>query len=140
MFSITRSGDHIDKQVSAVTGTPVGRVIRIKETRLDLDKVDPDDNVQVALSIYYDEMIGRVVRRSAKVLVDDKRTFDGPVEVVVCGGTAMVPGFVGRLRKAVAAAGMPFEVADVRLADRPFFSVSQGACLLAAADQSKAGR
>jgi len=59
-FSCTKSGDNLDEQVSKVTGMQSGKVIRIKEKGLDLDKIDMSDRVQAALSIYYDEMLDRM--------------------------------------------------------------------------------
>jgi hypothetical protein len=136
-FSNTQCGDHIDEQVSTVTGEPVGRVIRAKEKRLDLDHVDPSDRVLMALSIYYDEMIGRVVKGMARKLAEQSREFEGSVEVVVCGGSAMAPGFLGRMQKIVSQADLPFKVREVRMSSIPFFSVSHGCCLAAQSDWKK---
>jgi hypothetical protein len=137
-FSSTKCGDYIDKQASTVTGTSVGRVIRIKEKNLDLNKVDSDDPVQQALSIYYDEMIYRVIRNIGKELAKKTHTVDGAVEVVICGGTAMAPGFIGRVKGVLERIELPFKVKDVRLSGTPFYSVSQGACLAAQSDSEKA--
>ena len=140
-FSTTRCGDHIDRQASMVTGEPVGKVIRVKERQLDLDRQqaedDPARNVLEALSVYYDEMIARVARTMSREMTRRGGTFEGPVEVVLCGGTAMARGFVGRFEKALARVEMPFRTKSVRLSKSPFFSVSQGCALAAAADQKK---
>jgi len=136
-FSTTKCGDFIDKQVSLVTGTPVARVIRAKERDLDLNNVDSSNPVMQALSIYYDEMIQRVVRNVGKELVKSSHSFDGALEVVVCGGTAMAPGFIERVKRALDAADLGFKIKGVHLSTSPFYSVSQGACLAALSDAEK---
>ena len=136
-FSTTKCGDFIDKQVAQVTGTPLGKVIRIKERDLDLNKVNIDDPVQQALSIYYDEMIHRVIRSVGKELAKESRSLEGAVEVVICGGTAMAPGFIERVKKALTIVELPFKIKDVHLSSSPFYSVSQGSCLAAQSDAQK---
>jgi hypothetical protein len=140
-FSSTRCGDYIDKQVAMVTGESVGKIIRIKEKLLDLDKPavadDPARNVLDALSVYYDEMITRIVRNMSKEMVKRGGSFEGPVEVILCGGTALAPGFIGRFEKALVKVEMPFKIKTIRLSKNPFFSVSQGCCLAAASDQKR---
>jgi hypothetical protein len=136
-FSITKSGDYIDQQASEATGVPVNKVTKIKETRLDLSKVDYDDRVLTALSIYYDEAIGRALVNIRSELAKTDRDFEGPCEIVVAGGTALIPGVTERFKPAVAKAQLPFEVLDVRLSKNPFHSVAQGLCMRAAADWKK---
>jgi len=51
----------LDEQVATMTGTKKSKVIKIKEKKLDLEKVDMSDRVQAALSVYYDEMVERMV-------------------------------------------------------------------------------
>ena len=136
-FSVTKCGDHIDRQVARATGVPAGKVMRIKETQVDLSKINQSDDVQVAISIYYDEMITRVVRNIGKRLSAKDRDFPGAMEVVVCGGTSMIPGFIPRLERILEKTELPFKVAGVRMSKQPFFSVSQGACMVAASDMEK---
>jgi hypothetical protein len=136
-FSNTKCGDNIDQQASTVTGEPVGRIIRLKETKLDLSKVDMDDRVSFALSTYYNEMISRTVKSIAKELAKERREIEGEIEIVVCGGTAMAPGFIDRMSDIVSKQDLPFKVKKVRMSAEPFFSVSQGSCLAAQSDQKK---
>lgn len=140
-FSSTKCGDYIDKQAAMVTGEPVGKVMRIKEKSLDLSKMDASDpkvkDVIDALGVYYDEMIGRVVKAMGRELAKGRREFPGAVEVVVCGGSAMIPGFIDRMRLVVGRTDLPFKVKDIRMSKNPFFSVSQGCCLAAQADQKR---
>jgi hypothetical protein len=140
-FSSTKCGDYIDKQVAMVTGEPIGKVMRIKEKSLDLSKLTDCDpktkDVIDALSIYYDEMISRVVKAMAKELSKGRREFPGAVDIVVCGGSAIVPGFIERMKTVVAKIDIPFKVKEIRMSKNPFFSVSQGCCLAAQADQKR---
>ena len=136
-FSSTKCGDYIDNQVSLVTGTPLGKVIRAKEKSLDLDKVNNDEPVQQALGIYYDEMIYRVIRNIGRELAKQNHSVDGAVDVIVCGGSAMPNGFIKRLKASLDNTDIPFKIKDVRLAGSPFYSVSQGACLAAQSDAEK---
>jgi len=136
-FSNTKCGDHIDWKVSTISGVPVPKIIKTKERDLDLSKPDQSDKVLMGLSVYYTEMMKRVVKHIAVELTKTDRSFDGPVEMVVCGGTAMAKGFIEKLKKVVNEIELPFKVADVRMAKEPFFSVSQGSCFAARADWEK---
>lgn len=136
-FSSTACGDYIDSQSAQVTGEQTSKVIRVKEKKLNLDQVDQSDRVQVALSIYYGEMISRVFKHISKELSKESREFDGKVEVVICGGSAMVPGFINKVKEVVAGVELPFQIKEIKLSSDPFFSVSQGCCLRARADYQK---
>lgn len=136
-FSCTKSGDNIDEQVEKVTGLPKSKIIRIKEKKLDLDKVDMNDRVQAALSIYYDEAIDRVVHHISNAFKEKGSEMDGEIEWIVAGGTSMPKGFKARLEKAIQKANVPFKIYNVRHASAPFYSVGQGACIRALADYVK---
>jgi len=136
-FSCTKSGDHIDEQVEKVTGVLKSKIIRIKEKKLDLDKIDMNDRIQASLSIYYDETIDRVVHHISSALKEKGSEMDGEIEWIVAGGTSMPKGFKGRLEKAIKKANVPLKIYNVRYASAPFYSVGQGACLRALADHAK---
>ena len=136
-FSLTRSGDHIDRQTSGVTGESVSRVMSIKEKNLDLSKDNSENNVLQALSIYYDEFIKRVFSAMGKELISKGVSMDAPVPIVICGGTAMAPGFIERVKSVLKSVELPFEVKDVILSNDPFYSVSQGCCLAAIGDSKR---
>jgi hypothetical protein len=136
-FSSSKCGDYIDKQVAQVTGEPLGKVMRIKESKLDLGKVPPGDRILQALSIFYDEMISRVLREMGKALAKESREIEGAVEIVICGGSSMVPGFLERFKTVLPGIELPFQVKNVRHSSNPFFSVAQGACLAARSDAER---
>jgi len=136
-FSCTKSGDHLDEQVEKVTGMSRNKIIKIKEKQLDLNNVDMSDRVQAALSIYYDEMLERMIHHICNEFKDKSSDMDGEIEIVVAGGTSMVPGFCDRFEEVIKRADMPFNVYRVRHSETPFYSVSQGACIRAQADYAK---
>ena len=139
-FSVTKSGDYIDTQAANVTSTAVSKVTKIKETKLDLNNVDFSDRVLAALSIYYDETIKRAITNIKTELAKSDRDFEGPCEIVLAGGTAMIKGVSDRFKAALAKEDLEFDVLEVRLSKNPFYSVSQGMCLRARADFEKRGK
>ena len=136
-FSCTRSGDNIDEQAEKVTGVQKSKIVKIKEKKLDLDKIDPNDRVQTALGIYYDETIDRVVSQMCNRFKEKSSELDGEIEIVVAGGTSMVPGFCKKLDSAIKKANMPFKIYRVRASETPFYSVVNGACIRSQADYAK---
>lgn len=137
-FSITSSGDAIDNSVSRVTGVPLANIIKIKEKKLDLNNIDSSDRVQVALGIYYDEMIERVVKAIGNNFKDKKSEMEGKMEVVVGGGTSLCNGFITRLEDGFKKYPIPFDILRVRHSAIPFYSVSQGCCIKALVDHLRA--
>lgn len=138
-FSVTSSGDMIDENVSKVTGIPTSKVIKIKEKELNLDNINNNERVIVALSIYYDELLERVMKYVASYFEDKKTELEGDVQIVVGGGTSMAPGFINRLKIAVdkVKKDLPFNVYDIKHSPTPFYSVVQGATIRAMADHQK---
>ena len=136
-FSIVSSGDAIDANVSRATGIPIANIIKAKEKKLDLSKIDTSDRVQQALSIYYDEMIERVAKLISKNFKDKKSELEGKIEIVVAGGTSLCNGFVSRLEEGFKKFPIPFDILRVRHSKTPFYSVGQGACIRAMADYAR---
>lgn len=136
-FSCTKSGDHIDEQTEKVTGVQRSKIVKIKEKKLNLDKINSDDRVQTALSIYYDETINRIIQQVCNRFKEKSSEIDGEIEIIIAGGTSMVPGFCNRLESVVKKANMPFEIYRVRHSETPFYSVGHGACIRAQADYAK---
>ena len=137
MFSITKSGDYIDQQAAQVCGLPVAKMTKIKETQLDLNNVDFSNRPIAALSIYYDETIKRAVLNIKSELAKSEHDFEGPCEIVIAGGTALIPGTTDRFKVIAAKEEMPFDLLGVRLSEHPFYSVAQGMCLRARSDWEK---
>jgi actin-like ATPase involved in cell morphogenesis len=136
-FSCTKSGDNIDEQVEKVTGISKSKIVKIKEKKLDLGNIDPNDKVQTALSIFYDETINRVIHNISEQFRDKSSEVEGELEWVVAGGTSMPPNFCKKLEEAIKKSSLPFKIYRVRHAAQPFTSVGQGACIRALADYQK---
>lgn len=131
-FSIARSGDWIDREAAAVAGVDVAVMTRFKETKFDLSKVDHSDMKQSILDIFYQEMITHALTNFADKFNQLKREdIDVPLEIVVAGGTASVPGFLTKFNEVLSVQTLPFKVKGVRLATNPLYAVANG-CLLKA--------
>jgi len=136
-FSIVSSGDEIDASTSKVCGIPVANIIKAKEKKLDLNKIDATDRVQQALSIFYDSMIERVVKSIGKNFKDKKSELEGKIEVVIAGGTSLCNGFISRLEEGFKKFPIPFDILRIRHSKTPFYSVGQGSCIRAMADHAR---
>lgn len=135
-FSAARSGDWIDQQAAKTAGISVSAMTRYKESHLDLSNIDYSDMRQAALDIYYQNMIEHVLTTFAAKFkqLDNDITF--PLEIVVGGGTASVPGFLDKFRAVLEQQELPFKVKSVRMAHNPLFAVANG-CLIKALSMDK---
>ncbi len=128
-FSVARSGDWIDRQAANTAGGNVAAMTRYKEANLDLGNVDYADMRQAALDIYYQNMIEHAINNfSAKFNNLDNR-IDSPLEIVIAGGTASVPGFLTKFKSVLDRTKLPFDVKAVRMAENPLYAVCNG-CLI----------
>ena len=132
-FSMTHSGDWIDQEAAKIAGCDVATITKFKEKHLDLDNIDTSDVKQMALDIYYQAMIKNAMTHFASKFqnLDDNEKRDTPLEIVVAGGTASVPGFVSKFESVLEQIDLPFAVKCVRLAKNPLYAVSNG-CLVKA--------
>lgn len=130
-FSICQSGDWIDEQSAKVSGIDIAAMTRFKETKLDLNNIDYSDMRQAALDIFYQNTIETVLNKFAEKFNKLDSKIDFPLDIVVAGGTSLVPGFIDKFRSVVSTLSLPFTVKDVRHATNPFYTVANG-CLLKA--------
>lgn len=136
-MSAAKSGDFVDKHVAEATGTPISQVTKIKETKLDFDNIDYDDDVVFALEAYYTEMIKYVFSKFAAKFQEVKSQFEAPLEIVVAGGTSMPKGFCNKISEVVAELDLPFEIKGVRHASDPRDAVVKGCLVQAIVAQRK---
>jgi actin-like ATPase involved in cell morphogenesis len=136
-ISIARGGDWIDEAVSKVRNVPVGKVTHEKEKRLDLTKVNPRDSIAVGLEIYYEELVRFALRQFQAHFKANQSVMESPMEVVVAGGTAMVPGFVDLFNRVLAEVGAPVPIRNVRLAKDPLRTVAKGSLVAALSMEKK---
>ncbi len=137
-FSIAQSGDWIDREAAKVAGVDTPIITRYKERNLDLENVDMSDMRQAALDIFYQSMIEHALSNFSTKFNELDSQIDSPLEIVVAGGTASVPGFIGKFKSILDKQELPFEVKNVRLADNPLYSVTNGCLVKAIAIEKKA--
>lgn len=125
-MSAARSGDWIDKEVSAQINLPVAQVTAFKETKLDFDKINEEDDLQFALDAYYSEMLRWVFTQFSKKFKEAKGQSECPLDIVVAGGTSMPKGFVAKLDRVVRELELPFEIKNIRHAQDPRNAVCKG--------------
>lgn len=133
-FSVCRGGDWIDRNVAESMDMPISIVTAVKEEGFNL--LSPKDRVEEALAIYYRDMIRYTVETIEMQIAgkENMPIFNEPVEVVLCGGTSMVSGFVETFEQIIREKSWPVKISRVRLASDPLKTVSQG-CLNAALEQ-----
>lgn len=136
-MSATRSGDYIDKKVAEQTDTPIAQVTGIKESKLDFDNIDYDDDVIFALDAYYEAMIKYVFKNFAAKFQKVKSQFDAPLDVVIAGGTSMPKGFRNKVKAVINGLDLPFIVKDVKQSSDPRNTVVKGCLTQAIISQKK---
>lgn len=136
-FSVARSGDFIDREAAKVAGVDVAAMTRIKESKLDLANIDHGDIKQAALDIFYQNMIEHALMNFAQKFNSLDNKIEVPLEIVVAGGTASVPGFIPKFESVVQGLELPFKIKKIRLADNPLFAVAKGCLIKAMSVESK---
>jgi len=137
-FSIAQSGDWIDKEAANVAGIDVSAMTRYKETKLDLNNVDYSDMRQAGLDIFYQNMIEHALNNFAEKFNQLDNQIEAPLEIVIAGGTASVPGFLEKFKSVIEGIELPFKIKTIRLAENPFYAVSHGCLVKAMASENKA--
>jgi len=135
-FAMAKCGDWIDNQVAAATGKNVSSVTKYKEKHLDLDNIDYSNTTQAALDIFYQNMIEYSLSNFAEKFNSLDKKIDSPLEIVIAGGTASVPGFLNKFKAVLEEQELPFSIKSVRLAENPLYAVSNG-CLVKALSVEK---
>ena len=136
-ISVARGGDWIDQRVSQVRNVPVGKVTHVKEKQLDLNKVDPRNPILLGLEIFYEELIRHVLSEFTAHFKTNQTTVTSPLEVVIAGGTASVPGFAARFQQILDEMGAPIPISGVRMAKDPLHTVAKGALVAAVSMEKK---
>ena len=126
-FSTSKAGDYVDCSAAAVTGETPAAVRLVKEKSFSLNG-HWSNNIEQALTVYYDDMIQTVVQRLTQQLSEARSVpkLDKPAPVVVSGGSALVAGFLPRVEKALRQASLPIAISEVRLAADPLNTTEIG--------------
>lgn len=150
-FSIDRGGDWIDtnaaENFAGLTRTKVQTVkergIRIGKAGQieDTDHLEGNELLQAqakaALSVYYRKYIQSVIK-GIKYKLDKESLpeFDGPIPVVIAGGTSAPEDFLDVFKEEWAAAKIGLDISEFRKPEDPFHTVAKG-CLVAAELEAK---
>jgi hypothetical protein len=144
-FSVARSGDWIDERVAVMTGTSPTKVMRVKEKKLDFNKIDelsmgPDGDIVMGLDCYYTELVQYVFKHFLD-RYKNKSQLEHPIDIVLSGGTASPRGFEKKVRELLLQMKLPFEINEVRTAgngdaDKMLKATARG-CYLRAKQASK---
>lgn len=137
-FSLTKAGDWIDQQVAMATNETTSQVCAVKESSLNLSTDVQKNNIEDALSIYYNYLIEYVLENIKEAFenAEDKPNLNTPVPVILAGGTARPRGFADRFTRLMEQIKLPFPVSNVRLAKDPSQSVAKGALVAARAHET----
>lgn len=143
-FSLVGSGDWIDvesaKQFGYNPDKPDGSsqetptTIAHRKHNIDLTKsVDEVDRVDQAIMLHYQLLIENVINGIISGFRDniDKARIDQPIPIVMAGGTSSPNGFGDYFERILRSEELPFEVSEVKVAEKPLFAVAEG-CLMAA--------
>jgi hypothetical protein len=125
-FSVAKSGDFIDANAARMVGQPLTKVMRVKERKLNFDAIDPNDEIQLALECYYEEVVNYVFGIFRKRFESNKGSIDFPIDIILSGGTASPPGFDKKVRSMISKMDLPFEVKEVRCAKDMLRTVATG--------------
>ncbi|RPJ78713.1 MAG: hypothetical protein EHM20_03280 [Alphaproteobacteria bacterium] len=128
-FSVARSGDFIDRQVSQSIGISISDATAEKEKNT-FDLLAPKDDVEEAIVIFYKNMLDYVLEHTVIAMEQHKQDIklSEPLSVVIAGGTSMPKGFLQLLTNALKENPLPIPVGKVWQAQNPVMAVCKG-CL-----------
>ena len=148
-FSIDRGGDWIDinaaENFAGLTRTKVQTVkergVKIKNGAEDTDELEGnkllESQARTALSVYYRKYIQSVIKGIKFKLENEQLPeFDGPIPVVIAGGTSAPSDFLQVFEEEWKAAKVPLEITGFNKPENPFDTVAKG-CLIAAQLEAK---
>lgn len=148
-FSIDRGGDWIDTNASenfaGLTRTKVQTVkergIKIKQGAEDMDELEGlkllEAQARLALSVYYRKYIQSVIKGiKYKLEKETLPEFDGPIPIVIAGGTSSPEDFIEVFKEEWEAAKVPLEITEINKAENHHKAVAKG-CLIAAQLEEK---
>lgn len=135
-FSVAKGGDYIDQEASKVAGLDVSAMTRFKETKLNLNNIDYSDMRQAALDIFYQNLIEHALTNTINKFNQLTTKIESSIEIIIAGGTSMVPGFLDKFKQILGTLEVPFTIKNVRMAKNPFYAVSNG-CLIKALSTEK---
>lgn len=133
-FSIPQAGDFIDVRTASATGEVSNRIRIRKERSFSLNGFT-SDLIQNALTVYYEEVVQTLVDTLRANLSTAKRLpkLDGPIPLVLSGGTVMPRGFFELFKRVLSESEFPLQLSEVRLSPEPLYATARGALMAASA-------
>lgn len=134
-YSIQRGGDDIDESVSRETGLSATKVKGIKEEGLDLSAM-PKNKIELALQIYYTDLIKELVKSLEKVISSSDRIpkIADPLPLVISGGTVSPKGFREKFEADLRSIRLPFEISKIIIPQDPTNTTAKGALVMAVSE------
>ena len=131
-FSIPKAGDYIDSTVARLRGEPATRIRTIKEESFHFNG-HFTNKIHQDLSASYEDMIQALVAalKDTCASVENMPKLSRPIPLVLCGGSAVVPGFRDRFEKTLREIELPVPISEVRLGVNPMHSTAKGALVAA---------
>jgi len=130
-FSLTSSGDWIDRESARVTGESEAFINQAKHN-IDLSK-EPQNMTEMAISKNYEILIERSILKIKDGIINSKgkAKTQNPIPIVIAGGTSSVNGFMAVFKKTLERIEMPIPISECIQPLKPLHSVAKG-CLVAA--------
>ena len=125
--SVTYGGDYIDQSISKALNIPQAVVCSRKEAGVDL--LNPKNDLEEALSLYYKNLILEVLRRTAQEFQKQfPRPLTTPLPVIISGGTSLATGFLDLFKATFSKhqKKLPFVVSEIKQAKQPLKAVAYG--------------
>lgn len=136
-FSVAQSGDWIDQEAAKTAGINTAAMTRYKEKNFSLENADYSDMRQAALDIFYQNMIEHALNNFAEKFNQLDNQIEAPLEIIVAGGTSIVPGFMKKFESVIEGLTLPFKIRGLQHAENPFYTVANGCLLKAMASENK---
>lgn len=138
-ISVCKGGDWIDERVAAMRNQPQSKVTAIKENpnKFRLDRSNPKDPIHLALEIYYEELIRDALTQFNEYFRTSNSVLEDPLDFIIGGGTASVPGFIPKFKEILDGFELPFPKGEVRLAKDPVKAVAAGSLVAAISHERK---
>jgi hypothetical protein len=131
-FSVPKAGDFVDSQAALVTGDVATRMRIYKEQSFRLNGFT-SDRVQNALTVYYHEMIGNLVKSLKEQISQTQRLpkIDHAIPLVLSGGTSMPKGFLDCFTTTLRSHELPVKLSEIRQSADPLNATARGALMAA---------
>jgi hypothetical protein len=138
-FSVTRSGDWIDTNVSACFEDLIpNRVTRLKENEkfnllgeFSYEKKKERVRILESLQFHYEALINYVAKNLVNQLNKIDIDFPDEIPIIISGGTSKVKGFDETFASILESYEFPFDIKEIRSAENKMTAVAEG-CLIRA--------